>query len=47
MELWQLNLMFGSLVAMGASVVAIVLEGLTFEDPDGYHVVLQHSAWDL
>ena len=20
--------------------------GLTFEDPDGYHVVLQHAAWD-
>jgi YycE-like C-terminal domain len=22
-------------------------QGLTFEDPDGYRVVLQHAAWDL
>jgi hypothetical protein len=22
-------------------------DGLTFEDPDGYRVVLQHASWDL
>jgi hypothetical protein len=22
-------------------------QGLTFEDPDGYRIVLQNSAWDL
>ena len=22
-------------------------DGLTFEDPDGYRIVLQHDAWDL
>jgi catechol 2,3-dioxygenase-like lactoylglutathione lyase family enzyme len=22
-------------------------QGLTFEDPDGYRVVLQHAAWDI
>ena len=23
------------------------IDGVTFEDPDGYRIVLQNSAWDL